>query len=147
MTAANGRPRDILLIEDNPDDVDLMLEAFKEGYVYNRVSIAENGVEALRFLRRAAPHTNAPRPDLVLLDLNLPGKSGHEVLAEIKADPELRRIPVVILTSSASEQDVLKSYNLNANCHITKPVDLNEFLALVRAIDAFWLDTVQLPPN
>lgn len=147
MTATDSRSIEILLIEDNPDDVDLMLEAFKEGRVRNRVNVAEDGAEALAFLRRTGNYTRVPRPDVILLDLNLPGMSGHEVLAEIKADPSLRRIPVVILTSSASEQDIVKSYNLSANCFITKPGDLNEFLSLVRAIDSFWLDVVTLPPN
>ena len=147
MSGSINRSVEILLVEDNPDDIDLMLEALKEGRVRNRVNIAEDGVQALAFLRRAAQHSDAPRPDLILLDLNLPGKSGHEVLAEIKADPSLQRIPVVILTSSASEHDVLKSYDLRANCFITKPADLEEFLSLVRAIDAFWLDLVALPPS
>jgi chemotaxis family two-component system response regulator Rcp1 len=147
MTAVRDRSVEILLVEDSPDDIDLMLEALKEGRRRNHVSIAEDGVEALTFLRRAGKHAKAPRPDLILLDLNLPGKSGHEVLAEIKADANLRRIPVVILTSSASEQDIVKSYNLSANCYITKPVDLEELLSLVRAIDAFWVDVVALPPS
>jgi chemotaxis family two-component system response regulator Rcp1 len=146
MSALNCRPLEILLVEDNPDDIDLMLEALKEGHLRNRVNVAEDGVEALTFLRRAGKHAKAPRPDLILLDLNLPGKSGHEILAEIKEDNELRRIPVVILTSSASDQDVVRSYELSANCHITKPADLDEFLSLVKAIDAFWLDIVTLPP-
>lgn len=111
------------------------------------MSVADDGIEALGFLRRTGKHANAPRPDLILLDLNLPGKSGHEVLAEIKADVDLRRIPVVILTSSASDQDILRSYNLSANCHITKPLDLNEFLSLVKGIDTFWLEIVSLPPH
>ena len=147
MTALNNRSVEILLVEDNPDDIDLMREALRESRLRNRVSVAENGVEALALLRRARTYADAPRPDLILLDLNLPGKSGHEVLAEIKADADLRRIPVVVLTSSASEQDVLRSYNLSANCYITKPVDLEDFLSLVKAIDAFWLDVVTLPPN
>ena len=147
MNPASGRSVEILLVEDNPDDIDLMLEALKEGHARNRVCIAEDGVEALTLLRRMGQHADAPRPDLILLDLNLPGKSGHEVLAEIKADADLRRIPVVILTSSASEQDVVRSYNLSANCYITKPVDLDEFISLVKAIDSFWLDIVTLPPS
>ncbi len=146
MNLVHGKSVEILLVEDNPDDIDLMLEAFKEGRVRNRVSVAEDGREALAFLRRSGKHAGAPQPDLILLDLNLPGKSGHEVLAEIKADANLRRIPVVIVTTSASEQDVLTSYNLNANCYLTKPVDLDGFFALVKAIDSFWLDLARLPP-
>jgi two-component system, chemotaxis family, response regulator Rcp1 len=141
------RPIEILMVEDNPGDVRLTVEALKEGKVRNNFHTVEDGVEALAFLRRQGPYTDAPRPDLVLLDLNLPKKNGREVLAEIKQDPELKRIPVVILTVSQAEQDILKSYNLHANCYITKPVDLEQFLAVVKSIENFWLSVVMLPPR
>jgi two-component system, chemotaxis family, response regulator Rcp1 len=141
------RPIEILMVEDNPGDVRLTVEALKEGKVRNNFHTVEDGVEALAFLRRQEPYTDAPRPDLILLDLNLPKKNGREVLAEIKQDPELKRIPVVILTVSQAEQDVLKSYNLHANCYITKPVDLDQFLAVVKSIENFWLSVVMLPPR
>jgi len=137
---------EILLVEDNPDDSDLTLEALKEGKARNHLSVVEDGVDALSFLRRQGAYGTAPRPDLVLLDLNLPKKSGLEVLAEMKADPALRRIPVVVLTTSDAERDIVASYNHSASCYITKPVDLGRFLAVVRLIDEFWLDVVQLPP-
>jgi len=143
----NIRPIEILLVEDNPGDVRLTLEALKEGKVLNKLSIVKDGVEAMEFLRRQKKFSKTVRPDLVLLDLNLPRKDGREVLAEIKSDPDLRRIPVVILTTSRSEQDILKSYDQNANCYITKPVDLNQFMEVVQSIENFWLTIVQLPPN
>ena len=139
-------PIEILLVEDNPGDVRLTEEAFKEGRVYNHMSVAGDGVEALAFLRREGKYADAPRPDLVLLDLNLPRKSGREVLAEIKGDPRLADIPVVVLTTSAAESDILRSYELHANCYITKPVDLSQLLRVVKAIDDFWLSVVRLPP-
>jgi two-component system, chemotaxis family, response regulator Rcp1 len=141
------RPIEILMVEDNPGDVRLTVEALKEGKVRNNFHTVEDGVEAMAFLRRQGAYTDAPRPDLVLLDLNLPKKNGREVLAEIKEDPELRRIPVVILTASEAEQDVVKSYNLHANCYITKPVDLDQFLEVVQSIENFWLTVVMLPPR
>lgn len=141
------RPIEILLVEDNPGDVRLTKEALKEGKVRNNLQVAEDGEEALEFLRRQGRHAQARRPDLVLLDLNLPKKSGREVLEEIKADPELKRIPVVILTVSKAEQDILKSYNLHANCYITKPVNLDQFIEVVQAIEDFWLTVVMLPPR
>ena len=140
-----GRPIEILLVEDNPGDVRLTIEALKEGKVRNRLSVARDGVEALAFLRREGSHTNASRPDLILLDLNLPKKDGREVLAEIKEDPRLRRIPVVVLTTSKAEEDILRTYDLHANCYITKPVDLEQFISVVRSIDDFWLSVVRLP--
>ena len=128
MTAAEfGRPIEILLVEDNPGDVRLTLETLKEFELNNHISLAKDGVEALAFLRREGPYVNVARPDLILLDLNLPKKGGREVLAEIKTDEQLRRIPVVVLTTSNAEQDVLKMYDLHANCYITKPVDLDQF--------------------
>ena len=141
----HGRPIEILLVEDNPGDVRLTIEALKEGKVSNRLSVARDGVEALAFLRRVGPHANAVRPDLILLDLNLPRKDGREVLAEIKEDSHLRRIPVVVLTTSKAEEDILRTYDLHANCYITKPVDLEQFISVVRSIDDFWLSVVRLP--
>lgn len=135
------------MVEDNPGDVRLTVEALKEGKIRNNFHTVEDGVEALAFLRHKGQYTDAPRPDLVLLDLNLPKKNGREVLAEIKEDPDLRRIPVVILTVSQAEQDILKSYNLHANCYITKPVDLEQFLEVVKSIENFWLTVVMLPPR
>ena len=136
---------EILLVEDNDGDVRLTIEALKEGKVRNRLTVARDGVEALQILRREGPHKDAARPDLVLLDLNLPRKDGREVLAEIKNDPVLRRIPVVILTTSQAEEDIIRTYDLHANCYITKPVGLDNFLQVVKAIDDFWLDVVRLP--
>jgi chemotaxis family two-component system response regulator Rcp1 len=141
------RPIEILMVEDNPGDVRLTIEALKEAKVRNNLHTVEDGVEAMAFLRREGRYAEAPRPDLVLLDLNLPKKTGREVLAEIKDDPDLRRIPVVILTVSQAEQDIVKSYNLHANCYITKPVDLDRFLEVVQSIENFWLTVVMLPPR
>ena len=141
------RPIDILMVEDNPGDVRLTVEALKEGKVRNNFHAVEDGMAALAFLRRQGPYTDAPRPDLILLDLNLPKMNGREVLAEIKEDPELRRIPVVVLTVSKAEQDIIKSYNLHANCYITKPVDFQQFLGVVKAVEGFWLSVVKLPPK
>lgn len=141
------RPVEILMVEDNPGDVRLTVEALKEGKVRNNFHTVEDGVEALAFLRRQGRYAEASRPDLILLDLNLPKMNGREVLAEIKEDPDLRRIPVVILTVSQAEQDIVKSYNLHANCYITKPVDLDQFLEVVKSIENFWLTIVMLPPR
>ena len=141
-----GEPVEILLIEDNPGDVRLTREAFKEGKVNNNLNVVKDGVEAMAFLRQENKYADAPRPDVILLDLNLPRKDGREVLAEIKQDPNLKRIPVVILTTSQAEQDILKTYNLYANCYITKPVDLEQFITVVRSIKTFWLSVVKLPP-
>ena len=136
-------PIEILLVEDNPADVRLTLEALREGKVHNNLSVARDGDEALAFLRRAGE----PRPDLILLDLNLPRRDGREVLKEIKSDPNLMTIPVVVLTTSGAEADIVKSYQLHANCYITKPVDLEQFIKVVKAIDDFWLTVVKLPPD
>jgi two-component system, chemotaxis family, response regulator Rcp1 len=141
----HGRPVEILLVEDNPGDVRLTIEALKEGKVRNSLSVARDGVEALAFLRRQGSFAGARCPDLILLDLNLPKKDGREVLAEIKEDPALRRIPVVVLSTSKAEEDILRTYDLHANCYITKPVDLEQFIAVVRSIDDFWLTVVRLP--
>jgi CheY-like chemotaxis protein len=142
-----GRPIEILLVEDNPGDVRLTIEALKEGKVRNNLAVAKDGVEALAFLRRQGNYADASRPDLILLDLNLPRKDGREVLAEIKEDPALRRIPVVVLTTSKAEEDIVRTYDLHANCYITKPVDLEQFISVVRSIDDFWLSVVRLPPK
>ena len=142
-----GRPAEFLLVEDNPGDVRLTREALNESKLRNRLNIVGDGVEALAFLRREGKYASAPRPDLVLLDLNLPRKDGREVLAEIKADPALKRIPVVVITSSEAEQDVLASYDLHVNCYVSKPVDLEQFIKVVRSIETFWLTIVKLPSD
>ena len=139
------RSIDILLVEDNPGDARLTIEAMREGKLQNRLHHAKDGVEAMAFLKREGEHKNAPLPDLMLLDLNLPRKDGREVLAEMKQDPRLRLIPVVVLTTSEADRDILKSYELHANCYITKPVDLDKFIEIVRAIESFWLTVVTLP--
>jgi chemotaxis family two-component system response regulator Rcp1 len=146
MVEAN-RPVEILLVEDNPGDERLTREALKEGKVYSNLYWAKDGVEAMQFLRGEGKHAGSVRPDIVLLDLNLPKKDGREVLQEIKNDDALKRIPVVILTTSKAEEDVLKTYNLHANCYVTKPVDLEKFIVVVKSIDRFWLTVVTLPPN
>jgi CheY-like chemotaxis protein len=145
--SAEAEPVQILLVEDNPGDVRLTREALKEGKICNNLTVAEDGVEAMRILRREGKFSDAPRPDLVLLDLNLPRKDGREVLAELKEDPELRRIPVVVLTTSKSEEDILRSYDLHANCYITKPVDLPQFLSVLNAVEEFWVTIVRLPQH
>lgn len=137
---------DILLVEDNPGDIRLTQEALKESKMRNRLNVVQDGVEALDFLRRKAPYDSAPRPDIILLDLNLPRKDGRAVLEEIKADADLRRIPVVILTTSDDEHDILRSYDLHANCYITKPLDLHQFASIVKTIENFWFQIVKLPP-
>jgi len=149
MTSQNlmMNPIEILLVEDNLADVRLTQEALKEEKLRNNLSVVNDGVEALAFLRREGRYTNAVRPDLILLDLNLPRKDGREVLAEIKNDPDLRTIPVVVLTISEAEKDILISYNLHANCYITKPLDLNQFSKVVKSIQDFWLTIVKLPLN
>jgi chemotaxis family two-component system response regulator Rcp1 len=141
----NATPIEILLVEDSPGDVRLTQEALRDAKVQNNLHIASDGIEATAFLWRQGKYANAPRPDLILLDLNLPKKGGREVLEEIKQDPSLKSIPVVILTTSAAEEDILRSYQLHANCYITKPVDLDQFLKVVKTIDSFWLAIVKLP--
>jgi len=143
---AAAPPVEILLVEDNPGDVRLTREALREGKVYNNLHWAKDGVEALEFLRQEGKHAGAPRPDIILLDLNLPKKDGREVLSSIKNDDRFKQIPVVILTTSEAEEDVLRSYQLHANCYITKPVDLEKFIVVVQSIDRFWLTVVTLPP-
>jgi len=146
-TAEFNRPNVILLVEDNPGDVRLTQESLKDSKLLNFISVVNDGVEAMAFLRREGKYVKATRPDLILLDLNLPKKNGLEVLAEVKADEQLRRIPVVVLTTSSAEQDILKTYDLHANCYITKPVDLNQFSAVVKTIEEFWFTIVRLPPE
>lgn len=141
------RPIDILLVEDNPGDVRLMREALRDGKLLNQLSTVSDGEQALAFLRKQGNYAKVSRPDLILLDLNLPRKDGREVLGEIKADPDLRSIPVVIVTSSQAEEDILKSYNTYANCYVTKPVDLEKFVAVVRSLEDFWVSIVKLPPK
>jgi CheY-like chemotaxis protein len=145
MNGATGRPIEILLVEDNPGDVRLTIEALKDSKVGNKLHVAKDGVEAMEFLRRTGEHAAAVRPDLILLDLNLPRMDGREVLSAIKSDPKLRTIPVVVLTTSRAEQDVLRSYELQANCYITKPVDLEQFITVVKSIEDFWFTVVTLP--
>ncbi|MGB8582584.1 MAG: response regulator [Candidatus Sulfotelmatobacter sp.] len=143
----NSRTIEILLVEDNPGDVRLTLEAFKEGKVLNSIKVIHDGVEALAYLRREGRYTNSLQPDLILLDLNLPKKDGREVLAEIKSDEHLRQIPVVVLTTSTAEEDVARAYSSHANCYITKPVELDNFLRVVQSIESFWLSLVRLPSH
>jgi len=140
-------PIEILMVEDNPGDVRLTREALKESKVLNHLNIVDNGEAALDYLARRGQYANAVRPDVILLDLNLPRKDGRDVLAVIKNDHELKRIPVVILTTSHAEEDVLKAYNLSANCYITKPVDFQQFIRVVRTIEEFWFAIVTLPPK
>jgi two-component system response regulator len=145
MISSNGRPIEILMVEDAPDDAELAVEALKDAKVANRIHIVEDGVEAMAFLRRQEKYTYAPVPDLILLDLNLPRKDGREVLAEIKADETLCQIPVVILTTSEAEEDILRTYRLHANAYITKPVDFDQLERLVRSMEDFWFSVVTLP--
>lgn len=144
---ALGKEIEILLVEDNPGDVRLTMEALKEGKVSNHLSVVGDGVEALAFLRRQGPYVDAPCPDLILLDLNLPKKDGREVLMEIKKDEPLKHIPVVVLTTSNADKDIFRTYELHANCYITKPVDFEQFTKIVRSIEDFWLTIVKLPQN
>jgi CheY-like chemotaxis protein len=142
-----GRPIDILLVEDNPGDVRLTREALKENKISNTLRVVKDGEEAIRFLRHTGPYTNVSRPDLILLDLNLPRKDGREVLMEIKSDEHLRCIPVVVLTTSEAEEDVARAYDLHANCFVTKPVDLEKFISVVKSIEDFWVTIVRLPQD
>jgi chemotaxis family two-component system response regulator Rcp1 len=141
------RPIDILLVEDNPGDIRLTQETLANGKMHNNVIVVNNGEEALAYLYRRGEYRNAVRPDLILLDLNLPKKGGQEVLEQAKEDPELKHIPIVILTSSKAEEDILKTYNLHANCYVTKPLDLEQFCTVVNTIESFWLSIVKLPKS
>lgn len=145
MARIQARPVEVLLVEDNPGDVRLTQEALKEAKVHNNLSVVGDGAEAIEFLKRRNGDIGAPRPDIILLDLNLPKKDGRQVLAEIKADDDLKRIPVVILTTSKAEEDIVRTYDLHANCFITKPVDFDQFVRVVQSIEHFWLSIVTLP--
>jgi len=147
MNINETRPIEILLIEDSPSDTALTIEAIEEGKIANNLSHVEDGVEAMDFLKHQGKYKNAPRPDLIMLDLNLPRKDGREVLAEIKNDESLKIIPIIVLTTSRSDKDILQSYRLNANCYITKPVDFRQFMDVVCSIEKFWLSVVTLPQN
>jgi CheY-like chemotaxis protein len=146
-TIPNIMPIEVLLVEDNPGDVQLTQIALEESKISVHLSVVEDGVEAMAFLRKQEKYAATPHPDIILLDLNLPKKDGREVLAEIKADNTLKRIPVVVLTTSHAEEDVLKAYNLSANCYITKPVDFDQFVKIVQSIENFWFTIVKLPPE
>ena len=146
MTSAS-RPIDILLVEDDPGDELITREAFEHNKLQNRLHVAHDGEEGLNYLYRRGEYQDAPRPDLILLDLNLPRKDGREVLAEVKSDPDLKPIPIVVLTTSQAEQDILRSYELHANCYVTKPVNFERFLEVVQCIENFWLTVVALPPK
>jgi len=143
--ASTGRPIEILLVEDNPGDVRITREALEGGKILNKLHVVEDGERAMQFLRREAPYVDAPRPDVILLDLNLPKKDGRDVLREIKEDPDLHKIPIVVLTISKDEEDICHAYDLNCNCYITKPVDLDQFYRAVQSIESFWLTVVTLP--
>lgn len=145
--AVNARQIEILLVEDSAGDVRLTQEALRDSKLCNRLHVVNDGVAALAFLRQQPPYQDAPRPDVILLDLNLPKKGGHEVLAEVKSDPALRRIPIIILTTSSAEEDILKTYDLHANCYITKPLDFSKFTEIVHNIENFWFSIVRLPPS
>ena len=147
MKQGGGKPIDILLVEDNPGDVVLVEEVLSDSKMWNRLHVVSDGEQAMEFVRRQGKHAGAPRPDLILLDLNLPKKSGREVLREVKTHPDLKTIPVVVLTSSKSDDDVVKSYELHANAYILKPVDFHQFMKVMRAIEDFWFVTVKLPPR
>jgi two-component system, chemotaxis family, response regulator Rcp1 len=145
MNLSESRPIEILLVEDSPSDAKLTIEALKAGKIANNLNHVVDGVEAMEYLRQKGKFAKAPRPDLIMLDLNLPRKDGREVLAELKNDPSLKTIPIIVLTTSRSDKDVLQSYELNANCYITKPVDFPHFIEVVESIEQFWLTVVTLP--
>ncbi|MFB3895170.1 MAG: response regulator [bacterium] len=147
MNQDSGKPIEILLVEDNPGDARLAMEALKDAKVKNNISWVKDGVEAIEYLHKSGRFANAIRPDLIFLDLNLPKKDGREVLSEIKEDDQFKRIPVVILTVSKAEEDIMKTYNLHANCYVTKPIDLEQFAKVVKSIEDFWFTIVKLPPN
>ncbi|MCY3957372.1 MAG: response regulator [Chloroflexi bacterium] len=147
MAQASGAPIEILLVEDNPGDVRLTQEAVREAKIRNTLNVVNDGEQAIAYVRRQGEYADRPRPDLILLDLNLPRKDGREVLQDLKCDPDLHRIPVVVLTSSEAEQDILRTYDLYANAYVTKPVDLEQFMRVVSSIQDFWLNIVKLPPE
>jgi chemotaxis family two-component system response regulator Rcp1 len=142
---SRGEPIEILLVEDSPDDADLTIDALRDGRVRNRISHVEDGVEAMAFLRREGKYSSSPRPDLILLDWRMPRKNGQEVLSEVKSDPALKTIPVVVMTSSDEEADVMEAYKRHVNCYVTKPVDLDQFKRVVKSIESFWFTIVKLP--
>jgi chemotaxis family two-component system response regulator Rcp1 len=142
-----SRPVEILLVEDNPGDADLTREGLKEGKIQNNLNVVTDGEMAMAFLHRQGEFANAPRPDLILLDLNLPRKDGREVLAEVKGDPSLHRIPIVVLTTSQADEDIMRAYDLHVNCYIAKPVLFDQFVEIVQSIEAFWFSMVTLPSN
>jgi len=145
LNGNRGEPIEILLVEDSPEDAEMTMDALRDGRLRNRITHVEDGVEAMAFLRRQGKYVNAPRPDLILLDLHMPRMNGQEVLAEVKEDPDLRRIPVVMMTTSKEEQDILAAYNLHVNCYVTKPVDMDQFILAVKSIEHFWFSIVKLP--
>lgn len=145
MSGYTGKPIEILLVEDSPGDVRLTQEVLRDGKVHNNLSVVDDGVKAIAFLTKTPPYSDAPHPDLILLDLNLPKKDGREVLEEIKANDYLRRIPVVVLTTSRAEEDIVRAYDLHCNCYIAKPIDLDQFIKVVKSIEEFWLTIVKLP--
>jgi two-component system, chemotaxis family, response regulator Rcp1 len=147
MPNYNTKPFDILVIEDNPGDARLIKEVLNENKILNNLTILKDGVDAMNFLHRKGEHKNAPRPDLIFLDLNLPKKDGREVLSEIKTSDVLKQIPVVIMTTSQSEEDIFKSYSLHANCYVTKPIDLEQFIKVIQSMEDFWFSLVKLPPK
>jgi two-component system response regulator len=138
---------DILVVEDNPGDARLIKEVLNDNKIYSSLYIVNDGVEAMEFLHNHGKYSSVPKPDIIILDLNLPKRDGREVLAEIKSDDELKHIPIVIMTISQAEEDILKTYKLHANCYITKPIDLNEFIKVVKSIEDFWFSVVKLPPK
>ncbi|MFP4164234.1 MAG: response regulator [Chitinispirillaceae bacterium] len=141
----NTRPIELLLVEDSPGDVRLTIEALREAKVKNSLHVVTDGEQAIKFLRKEGEYASTPKPDLILLDLNLPKKDGREVLAEIKEDEELRLIPIVVLTTSSAEEDIARAYSLHANCYVTKPVDFTQFMKVIHSIESFWLTVVKLP--
>jgi CheY-like chemotaxis protein len=143
----SGLPIDILLVEDNPADVRLIVESLKEETVWNILHVVKDGVEAISFLQKKGKYANKPKPDLILLDLHMPKKTGHEVLAEIKEDEDLKRIPVIVLSSSKADEDILKSYGLHANSYITKPIDLHQSIQVIKTVKEFWFTIAKLPPH
>jgi two-component system, chemotaxis family, response regulator Rcp1 len=147
MTRNPAHPIEILLVEDSPGDIRLTQEVLKEGKVYNHLNVVQDGVQAMAFLHKEPPYEDTPLPDLILLDLNLPRRNGQEVLELIKADEKLRRIPVVVLTTSRAEEDIIRAYDLHANCYIAKPIDLDHFIQVIKSIEEFWLTIVRLPPE
>jgi two-component system, chemotaxis family, response regulator Rcp1 len=147
MSSDSYKPVSILIVEDNSGDARLILEVLKDGKILNELHLVKNGIEAMKFLYNSGEYSTSPRPDLIILDLNIPLKDGREVLCEIKSDPNLKKIPVIVMTTSQAEEDILKSYDLHANCYITKPIDLDQFIKVIKSIEEFWFTIVKLPPK